>query len=319
MHWIFPLLPWQQARSTVLAGRPRSVGQVFMSVRTRTVPRRHRSDGETSARAGGTSPRQRRRKSVAPAGDHHPPRGALMLVSPGCMAGASPRASARGGFPESQRSRRRCAPRARAARATFPASRRGFRGSDGRGRSAGSARSGRSGSDARWVECAWTRCPHDRWGRRCCRGRDTSRRTSRLEAGSRRFSSSRFLCDDAEVTCNDHAAALPSEHPRLDGDQGLISSPGTGSARPRKCQAAMSPSPSPGKRTYRGGLPRLETPPSSGRSAGSGKGTAAVRLCMGDGAPAISGPRARTNAPPGYVQPSCVRAIPNGREAGSSK
>src|SRR5437867_5420299 len=80
----------------------------------------------------------------------------------------------------------------------------------------------------------------------------------------------------------------------------------------------MSPSPSPGKTTYRGGLPRLETPPSTGRSAGSRKGTAAVRLRMGDG-PAISGPRARTNAPPGYVQPSCVRAIPDGREARASK
>ena len=187
MHWIFPLLPWQQARSTVLAGRPRSVGQVLRSVRTSTVPGRHRSDGETSARVGGTSPGQRRRKSIAPKGHRPPPRGALTLVSPSCMAGASPRASARECLPESQRSRRRCAPRARAARATFPAFRRGFRGSGGRGRSADNVRSGRTGSDAPSGEFAWTRYPHDRWARRCCRDRDTSRGTSRLLAGWLRF------------------------------------------------------------------------------------------------------------------------------------
>src|SRR6266480_4797532 len=67
MHRILPFRPWQQARCTAATGRPRSVGQILLSVRRSTVPARQRSAGETSARAGGESrPTQKKRRSVAP-------------------------------------------------------------------------------------------------------------------------------------------------------------------------------------------------------------------------------------------------------------
>src|SRR2546427_11367772 len=86
MHRILPFRPWQQARCTAATGRPRSVGQILLSVRMSTVPARQRSDGETSARAGGESrpTQKKRRRSVAP--DSH--RGSRTPLSPCCMAGA---------------------------------------------------------------------------------------------------------------------------------------------------------------------------------------------------------------------------------------
>ena len=60
------------------------------------------------------------------------------------------------------------------ARAIVRARARAFPGSGGRGRSAGSARSGRSDSGARAAGRASTPNPRGRWAPRCCRGTDTS-------------------------------------------------------------------------------------------------------------------------------------------------
>jgi hypothetical protein len=90
MHRTFPFRPWQQARSTAAAGRPRSVGQVLMSVRMSTVPARQRSDPEMSARAGSGSTLTQERTRIAP--DSH--RGPLTPPLRCCMADtATPEAS----------------------------------------------------------------------------------------------------------------------------------------------------------------------------------------------------------------------------------
>ena len=142
MHRTLPFRPWQQARSTAAAARPRSVGQVFRSVRMSTVPARQRSDREDmSARAGGGSTLIHRRRTAA-ASSH---RGSLVSLTSRCMtdsleesASKRPRrAGARPGFPA----------RRTPALATSPFGPRGSARTPGR---------------------------HDGWMRRRCRSRNTS-------------------------------------------------------------------------------------------------------------------------------------------------
>src|SRR5438552_10794948 len=80
MHRTFPFRPWQQARCTAVAGRPRSVGQVLLSVRTSTAPARHWNAGETSARAGDRAKPTQRRRSIAPEGHRRAARGSLTPI-----------------------------------------------------------------------------------------------------------------------------------------------------------------------------------------------------------------------------------------------
>ena len=80
MHRTFPFRPWQQARCTAAAGRPRSVGQVLLSVRRSTAPARHRNAGETSARAGDRAKPTQRKRSIAPDGHRRAARGSLTPI-----------------------------------------------------------------------------------------------------------------------------------------------------------------------------------------------------------------------------------------------